>query len=141
MMIKANLLTVAFGLCALAGPAHAAEAITGSWVTQGKDAVVGVAKCGKALCGRIERFLIPPPNGTNQRDVNNPEKSLRQRKLLGLTILSGLTADGEVWRGTVYDPKTGRSYRSVVKRKSADVLEVTGCVGPLCQTQVWRKAG
>jgi hypothetical protein len=40
----------ALGMAAIAGPAWAAaEPITGRWVTGEKDAVVGIAKCGKAL--------------------------------------------------------------------------------------------
>ena len=133
-------LTAALAGLVMPVPAAAAEPITGRWVTQSKDAVVGIARCGKSLCGRIERFLIKTPQGADQRDTNNPDAALRQRKLVGLAILSGLSADGEVWRGEVYDPKTGRTYRSEVRRKSADILEVSGCLGPFCQTQVWKKA-
>ena len=57
-----------------------------------------------------------------------------------LPILTGFKPDGDVWRGTIYDPKSGKSYRSIVKRRNASTLEVKGCIGPFCQTQVWRKA-
>ncbi|WP_233997254.1 DUF2147 domain-containing protein [Porphyrobacter sp. HT-58-2] len=124
---------------AAAAPLAAAEPITGRWVTAEKDAVVAIAKCGKALCGRIEKFLIPPPGGDNQRDVNNADPAKRERKLIGTAILSGLTAEGGTWRGEVYDPKTGRTYSSEVRRGANGTLEVKGCFGPLCQTQVWRK--
>lgn len=125
---------------AAAAPLAAAEPITGRWVTADKDAVVAIAKCGKALCGRIERFLILPAGGNDQRDVNNSDPDKRQRKLIGTAILSGLTADAGVWRGQVYDPKTGRTYTSEVRRKGGGALEVKGCFGPLCQTQEWKKA-
>lgn len=124
---------------AAAAPLAAAEPITGRWVTAEKDAVVAIAKCGKALCGRIEKFLIPPPGGDNQRDVNNADPAKRERKLIGTAILSGLIAEGGTWRGEVYDPKTGRTYTSEVRRGANGTLEVKGCFGPLCQTQVWRK--
>lgn len=138
-----------FALCSLAllgpfalalTPAHAGEPVTGRWMTADKDAVIKIGKCGKALCGTIEKFLIPPPGGNNQRDVNNGDPAKRQRRLIGTPILSGLTADAEVWRGQVYDPKTGRTYTAEVRRKAAGTLEVKGCFGPLCQTQVWKKA-
>ena len=121
-------------------PAQAAEPISGRWVTAEKDAVIAIRKCGRALCGTIEKFLIPPPGGNDQRDVNNADPAKRQRKLIGTAILSGLTADAGVWRGQVYDPKTGRTYTSEVRRKEGGILEVKGCFGPLCQTQVWKKA-
>ena len=127
-------------LMAGVAPALAAEPITGRWVTAEKDAVVAIAKCGKALCGRIEKFLIPPPAGNDQRDVNNSDPAKRNRKLIGTAILYGLTAEEGVWRGQVYDPKTGRTYTSEVRRNGSGTLEVKGCFGPLCQTQVWKRA-
>ncbi|MEP3051862.1 MAG: DUF2147 domain-containing protein [Erythrobacter sp.] len=120
--------------------AIAAQPITGRWVTQDRDAVVSIGDCGSTTCGRIARFLVAPPNGLDQRDVNNPEQGLRNRRLLGLPILTNFTEDADVWRGRIYDPVTGRSYRSVVRRKSANELEVKGCLGPFCQTQIWRRA-
>ncbi len=120
--------------------ATAAETITGRWVTAEKNAVVHIARCGKALCGRIDKFLIQPAGGANQRDVNNPDPAKRARKLLGTAILSSLREDSGVWRGQIYDPKTGRTYTSEVRRNASGALEVKGCLGPLCQTQVWQKA-
>lgn len=140
-MTTIRVLALALGLAAFATPAQASGPITGRWVTGEKDAVVAIAKCGKSLCGRIERFLILPAGGNDQRDVNNADPAQRQRKLLGTAILHGLTADKEIWRGQVYDPKSGRTYTSEVRRKDAQTLEVKGCFGPLCQTQVWKKAG
>jgi len=122
-------------------PASAADTISGRWITQEKDAVVAIAKCGNALCGRLDKFLVLPQGGKDQRDINNADPAKRQRRLLGLTILSSLTADGDVWRGEIYDPKSGRTYTSEVRRKGPGVLEVKGCFGVLCRTQEWRKAG
>ena len=128
------------GLALAPLPARAAEPVAGRWVTAEKDGVVLVAPCGKAICGTLERFLVPPPEGEGQRDVNNPDARLRNRKLLGLPILTGFVADGDIWRGQIYDPKSGKTYRSVIRRKGPNVLEVKGCIGPFCQTQLWRKA-
>jgi len=142
---RAALASVLFAAAALGPvPARAAEPVAGQWVTAEKDAVVAIRPCGKGaaagtLCGMIDRFLVPPPGGVDQRDINNPDARLRNRKLLGLAILSGFTADGAAWRGRIYDPKSGKSYRSIIRRKSADLLEVKGCIGPFCQTQVWRR--
>ena len=136
-------LTVAAPLAALllsAAPALAADPITGRWVTEDRDAVVTIAACGKATCGKIARFLVPPPGGKGQRDVNNPDPELRQRRLLGLPVLSGFREEDDLWRGRIYDPKSGKSYRSVIRRTGANTLEVKGCIGPFCQAQIWRKA-
>jgi uncharacterized protein (DUF2147 family) len=139
-MMRSAGLALALGMAA-AAPALAADPIAGRWVTAEKDAVIAIRQCGKSLCGTIEKFLIPPPGGNDQRDVNNADPAKRQRKLIGTAILSGLTADADAWRGQVYDPKSGRTYTSEVRRKGDGALEVKGCFGPLCQTQVWRKVG
>ncbi len=132
---------LALGLAVFAAPAFAvAEPITGRWVTAEKDAVVSIARCGKALCGRIERFLVAPPQGNEQRDVNNSDPAKRNRKLLGTAILTGLVATGDAWHGEVYDPKNGKTYTAKVRRKPDGTLEMKGCVGPFCQAQVWKRA-
>jgi uncharacterized protein (DUF2147 family) len=132
----------AFAILALiaAAPLAAAEPVAGSWVTATRDGVVQIGACGASLCGRLQRFLIVPPQGADQRDVHNPDAKLRSRKLLGLPILTGFREDGAVWRGTIYDPKAGKSYRSIIRRLDPRRLEVKGCIGPFCQTQVWTKA-
>ena len=124
----------------MATPALAAEPIQGRWITEEKDAVVLIAKCGKTVCGKITKFLVPPPDGLDQRDINNDDPALRERKLLGLPVLSGFEDDGKRWRGRIYDPKSGNTYRSLLRRKDANTLEVKGCIGPFCQTQLWKRA-
>ena len=66
---------------ALAVPASAAEPVAGRWLTAEKDAVIVIGPCGKALCGTIEKFLVPPPQGNDQRDVNNPDPAKRGRRI------------------------------------------------------------
>ena len=131
---------VAAALTLVASPAFAAEPITGRWVTPEKDAVITVAPCGKKMCGRLSQYLVIPEDGIDQRDVNNPNPELRKRKLLGRALLSGLTEESDLWRGRIYDPRNGKSYRSVVRRISPSKLEVKGCIGPFCQTQIWTRA-
>ncbi len=137
-------LMIAAVLMLAAVPAQAADPIGGRWVTQEKDAVVAIKRCGNqaksALCGTLEKFLVLPAGGADQRDVNNADPAKRERRLLGLPILIRLTEDNDLWRGEIYDPKSGRTYTSEVRRKGANALEVKGCFGMLCRTQEWKKA-
>ena len=133
-------LAASFALAAPALAYFAPEPITGRWMTKEKDSIVTIAKCGTSYCGRLSQYLVMPKGGAEQKDINNPDPKLRSRKLLGIALLTGFKPDGNVWRGTIYDPRNGKSYRSVLKRKSDTVLEVKGCVGPFCQTQNWTKA-
>ena len=125
---------------AFASPALAANSILGDWVTQDRDAIVRIAKCGKTVCGRIQKFLVTPPNGAGQKDIHNPDKTKRDRTVLGMAILTGFTPDGDIWRGKVYDPKTGKTYRSEVNLNSANSLKMKGCVAFICQGQNWTRA-
>ena len=79
---------VAAGL-SLGTMAIAADPIDGQWVTKDRKAVVTIGKCGATLCGKISKFLVTPPDGADQRDINNPNPSLRSRKLMGLPVLTG----------------------------------------------------
>lgn len=121
-------------------PAAAAETIAGRWITAERDAIVEIRPCGNAACGTIARFLVPPPDGADQRDIYNPDPNLKTRRLLGLPILTQFREEADLWRGRIYDPKTGKSYRSVIRRTGANTIEVRGCIGPFCQSQVWRRS-
>ena len=130
----------AAALIALAGPAHAADPVDGRWVTEERDAVISITDCGKSKCGRIAKFLVAPPQGASQRDVNNSDPKLRNRMILGMPVLTGFTDEGKDWRGRIYDPKSGKTYRSILRRIDANTLQVKGCLGPFCQTQTWKRA-
>lgn len=132
--------TLALAALLCATPLVAAQPIEGRWITAEKDAVITIGECGSSTCGRITKFLVAPPQGLDQRDVNNADAKLRQRKLLGMPVLTDFSEDAELWRGKIYDPKSGKTYRSVIRRKDANRLEVKGCIGPFCQTQVWTRA-
>jgi len=125
----------------MSAPALAASSINGNWVTQEGDAIIKIGKCGNTVCGRIIKYLVTPPKGVNQRDTNNPNPKLRSRKILGIAVLTGFKSDGNVWRGRAYDPKTGKSYRSVVNLQSRSMLKVQGCIGPFCQACSPAQAG
>jgi uncharacterized protein (DUF2147 family) len=120
--------------------AHAAAPVTGRWVTESKDGVVEIYECGATICGKLAKFLATPPNGVGQKDTNNPNKALRNRTLLGMNILTGFKAAGNEWKGQIYDPKSGKTYRSVVYKGKSGNLVVKGCIGPFCQAQTWTPA-
>ncbi len=120
--------------------AQAAAPITGRWITQSKDGVVEVYSCGENLCGKLTKFLVTPPAGPGAKDMNNPDKSLRSRTILGMNVLTGFKAAGNEWKGQIYDPKSGKTYRSIVYKGKSGNLVVKGCIGPFCQAQTWTPA-
>lgn len=132
-------LMLALSVFLLATPAAAAEPIAGRWITEDGKAMVEIGNCGAALCGRIARIIRPTP-GRATTDVNNPDARLRVRPILGLAILSGFTAAGVEWKGSIYDPEAGKTYRSVLRRNADGTLKVKGCIAMFCQAQTWKPA-
>lgn len=139
-MLSTRMSAAIVSILVLSAPAHAAAPVTGRWVTQSKDGVVEIYECGATICGKLAKFLVTPPNGLGQKDINNPDKALRNRTLLGMNILTGFKADGNEWKGKIYDPKSGKTYRSVVYKGKSGNLVVKGCIGPFCQAQTWTPA-
>lgn len=123
---------------ALALPSAAPAPIVGRWLTAEGKALVQIAACGQAMCGTIVRVLKPTP-GKPQVDANNPDPKLRTRAIAGITILTGLKAADDGWRGNIYDPESGRTYTARVWRAGAG-LKMEGCWGVLCRTQDWTAA-
>lgn len=121
----------------LASAADAATPVAGRWLTEAGNAVVTIGACGNATCGRITKLIKGPPSGPPV-DRNNPDPALRGRPLEGLTILTGFTDAGDDWRGRIYDPKSGKTYKSILKREADGGLKVQGCIAFFCRTQKWR---
>ncbi|WP_374942681.1 DUF2147 domain-containing protein [Sphingomonas sp.] len=127
-------------LLMLPGAADAAMPITGRWLTEDGKAVIAIAPCGGQLCGRVERVLKAPPGATG-RDSNNPDAALRSRPMVGVPILSAFADAGADWRGRIYNPEDGKSYKSIVSRERDGSLKVKGCISFFCKTQRWTRAG
>ena len=125
-----------------AGPASA-SALDGLWLTDDHKGVVRIGPCSPGnvrVCGWIVRVLDSRPN-VPTRDVNNPDRNLRSRTILGLPVLTGfIPFNGAYIGGSAYDPKSGQSYRASLRLQSASALGVTGCVFVICRTLVWTRA-
>ena len=138
--MRTTIALLAGALMTAAAPAAAPpEPITGRWLTADGSAVVSVGPCGATLCGRIAQVLKAAP-GAPTVDRNNSDPALRNRPIVGLPILTGFTIGNGDWRGRIYDPRNGKSYKSIVARQPDGNLKVQGCIAFLCQTQTWRPA-
>ena len=60
--------------------------------------------------------------------------------MLGLEVLIGFTDAGDDWRGKIYSPEEGKTYKSIVSRNPDGTLKVKGCISIFCRTLVWRPA-
>lgn len=130
---------IALSALTLPTAAFAAQPVTGTWLTEDKKALVSISDCGKTVCGKISKILAPTPDGPPV-DEYNPDPKLRKRPILGLPVLSGFTPNDGEWKGRIYSPEEGKSYRSVLIRDGSDKLKVKGCIAFFCKTQVWTRA-
>jgi uncharacterized protein (DUF2147 family) len=120
----------------------------GLWYAEGGAAEVQIVPCSSALCGKVVWLHSPlGEDGCELRDDNNPDLNARNRKIVGLEVLSGLKkADDErsVWTGgTIYDPTTGRTYSCNARMEGDDRLFLRGyfAIELLGRTTTWTRVG
>jgi uncharacterized protein (DUF2147 family) len=110
--------------------------ITGQWNTPA-GSVVRVDHCGQQICMWI---VVVSKTAPSTVDIYNPDPAKRKRSICGLQIGSGfvLRAPDEARDGTLYDPKTGKTYHGQIKL-NGNRLDLRGYVGiPLFgETQTW----
>ena len=107
------------------------------------DDIVGVWKDGKGK-GHVQIFkqngkyygkviwLTNPKdaNGKPKVDKNNPNASLRNQPLIGLTMLRNFKFDDDEWSGgQIYNPSDGKEYKAYMKLMDQNTLSVRGYIG------------
>lgn len=126
-------------LALLPGSAPAQQSIDGTYLDQGGFVEITVALCGNARCGEITRIVRNKP-GESNRDRHNDNPDLRNRPILGIDVLQNLRWRDGAWRGQVYNPEDGGTYRAVVRPGRSGTLDVQGCVTVICRTVTWSAA-
>jgi len=115
--------------------AGAAQALTpdGVWRTPA-GWKVKLYKCGGSYCGRVI-------GGTKKRDVNNPNKALQSRKMVGVRMIWGMKGSNGKYSGKLYNPNDGKVYTGKIKVNSARNMSLSGCAlaGLICKSQTWTK--
>lgn len=110
-----------------------AGSIVGHWLSEDRDAQIEVYRVpGSKFNGRIV-WLEEPLNdeGKPKVDDKNPDVALRDRPTLGLEILKDFTfnASKQEWeKGTIYDPKSGKTYDAFMRLDGNNILRLKGFV-------------
>ena len=112
--------------------------VLGYWNTAGNSSKLEIFPCGEKLCGKVVWMknshyvnANDGPVGTPKIDRKNPDPSLRQRPIIGLQVIEGLSAMADNWweHGKCYDPESGNTYRCKMHMTSPEHLEMRGYVG------------
>ena len=128
-----------FFAAGITGLAHAdPHEVFDTFSTPGDASHIQISDCGDGTpCGTV--IWINPetlPPGETQTTARGQNGEL----VLGQTILKEFSRKSKDWRGgTVYDPENDKRYAARLKRMTNGNLQLKGCVGPICQTQVWKK--
>jgi len=120
------------GLIISMGVAQAAG-IDGVWRTE-KGWKIKMYKCGSSYCGKVV-------GGTTAKDVKNPNKALRSRKMVGVRMIWGMKKSGSGFSGKLYNPNDGKTYSGKISKIKSNSLTLSGCAfgGLICKGQTWRK--
>tara|TARA_R110002095_G_scaffold70325_3_gene60015 strand:- start:305 stop:805 length:501 start_codon:yes stop_codon:yes gene_type:complete len=150
----ATLLTLpllATSLCAEAPLSSNDTGIKGVWQTEKKEdenrtAHVEISNCSdnpQQLCGKIIALEEPidPETGEPKLDKENPDTALRSRPIMGVLMLKGFEKEDEntYSGGTIYSPRTGKTYDSKLELTKDGILKVTGYILFFWKTQTWTR--
>ena len=112
-----------------AGPVQADRA-EGLWVTgpdrKGQVGHVRFSRCGAALCGKVLKAF----------DKNGKPVITRN---VGKQVIWGMKPEGAgKYAGTMYVSAVDKNVKGTF-RVAGRTMTVRGCLGPVCQKQVWKR--
>lgn len=127
-----------------ANATDAAYSIEGVWLSADGT---GWIKIEMGADGPIGSIAGSPDDAEQQRpsdkDEFNPDPALRDRELLGLTIMQGFTSAGDgKWKdGKIYDPNSGKTYKCKLTLVDENTLKLRGYIGIslLGRTETWTR--
>lgn len=130
--MKKILLMMAFAVISLTAYS---QDIFGTWITESGDGNVEIYENNGKIYGKI----VWLEKGPDTKDTHNPDAKLKERKLIGVNLLSGLTKKGDKYEGgKIYDPKSGKTYKCAIWLDGKE-LKVRGILGIFHSTQTWKR--
>ena len=117
------------------------EGIFGYWLTS--ESIVKIENCNNFVCGKIETIFVDDDTDPKSiLDENNKNKSLRDRTLVGIDLLSDFKIKNKGQKtfkgGKIYDPRSGNTYKSNLYLNQDGVLKVEGCLAFICDGEDWQ---
>lgn len=124
--------------------AQKTEDLKGIWLNEQKDIRLEIYEKDHKFYGRIigGNGIYETDGKTIKQDKKNPSASQQSRSMFNLIILSDYSYnDGEWTGGTIYDPKSGKTYKGKMKLVQGR-LEIRGYLGsPMFgKTATWTRS-
>ncbi|RZK76792.1 MAG: DUF2147 domain-containing protein [Pedobacter sp.] len=119
------------------------DQIIGKWVNSTSEANIEITKRSDKYFGKIVWLKDPKDEkGNIKTDVKNPNASLRTKTIVGLEILKDFVYEDGGWTGgTIYDPKSGKTYKCNMTVKSNGDLSMRGYIGIslIGRSETWKR--
>lgn len=119
------------------------DLILGKWLTASGEAHIQIYQNGNKFSGKLVWLKDPlDANGKPKLDKENPKNELTTRPILGMLFLTDFFYKEGTWEGgTIYDPKTGKTYSCKISAEGKNKINVRGFVGfsMLGRTETWTR--
>ena len=115
--------------------------IVGKWLSEDKEGITEIYEQAGKFYGKIVWLKKSTDNkGLPFKDSENPAPKLRQRPLLDLVVINDLSYNNKEWsKGSVYDPKSGKTYTCKIWLSNENTLNLRGYAGLFHSTEVWTR--
>lgn len=143
MLQKKITLILFLAFCAISVFAQNKDAVVGKWLSASGEGQIEIYKRADKYFGKLS--WIKDPNdekGKPKLDIKNPNSSLRTKPILGLEILKDFIFEESKWTdGTIYDPKTGKTYSCNLSLKENGQLNIRGYIGIslIGRSETWKR--
>jgi uncharacterized protein (DUF2147 family) len=130
-----NALIATLALAALSAPNNSGESsrlpIEGLWKNPIGSAIIAIAPCGTALCGKVV--------WANSRGKSEVSKTTTH--IVGTIVLTDLHPAGARWAGLLFIPDDNVHVSAKLRLVSERELDLTGCAfaGLFCRSQIWSR--
>lgn len=129
--MKASASVGLFVSAALSAQPRTPAPIEGLWKNPIGSAIIAIAPCRNALCGKVVWA-----SARGRREV-----AQHTSNVVGTTVLTGVKPARGHWAGSLYIPDDNIHVSARLEPIGAGGLKLTGCglFGLICRTQVWTR--
>lgn len=127
-------------------PTNEGDRILGEYkaVKDGAVSKVRISKIGDNAYKAQVFWLEKATNadGSLRKDIKNPDPAKRETPSNQIVLIESVSYDAKegVWKnGEIYDPTSGKVYRTVVDFTEDKTLRVRGYLGPFSKSLYWYK--